>query len=250
MNGREKNFRKVHKYIIKLNHKISAKSADINIADNNKLKDSLLSNFQVDSKVIRYGGDQELKEDDIRKKCFLEKYQFIGESYYISVSRAQVDNNLHLLLETFLELTDLKLVLISNWNVSKYGRVLKQKYINKSNLFLLDAVYDIEELNYLRRNAKVYIHSHSRCGTSPSLVEAMFLKIPIICFDVPTNRETTKGEAYYFHSKEELREIIYLIGEGNNVVGDKMYSIANKEYRWEQIAKMYLEIFQNPSHSN
>jgi len=239
---REK-YSKIERLYVKINHKIAAKFAHVNIADNNELRKSIYKTFKVDSHVIRYGGDHILKTHQ-NTDYLSQKYKFTNSEYYISVSRAQVDNNLHMLLEVFTELNNIKLVLISNWNVSEYGRELKQKYKNNSNIIMLDAIYDLNELNFLRINAKAYIHSHSRCGTAPSLVEAMFINIPIICFDVPTNRETTKEKAVYFSSNDELKEILIEL-EKTNTGNESLYSIALTEYKWEKISEEYLEIFEN-----
>ncbi len=231
------------KFIARLGHKYGAKSARINIADNFLLKDSIKNEFGVDSTVIRYGGDHAIKVYPNDK--LLNKYPFLSEDYYVNVSRAQVDNNLHLVLDAFTNLPDKKLVMVSNWSVSAYGIDLKRKFSNRySNIILLDAVYDTEEINAIRGNAKAYIHSHSYCGTSPSLVEAMCLGLPVLSFDVPANRETTKGKARFFCNSTELgnliKELDYL--EFSNV-GNEMKRIAHKEYTWATISSQYASLF-------
>ena len=226
----------------KFNHGVAARFADINIVDNLLYKKSLKDTFNANSIVIKYGGDHVQKvsfQDEILSK----KYPFIKERYAVSVSRAQLDNNLHIVLEAFEHFNDYKIVLISNWNVSKYGQDLKQKYSNHSNMILLDAIYDQRELDYLRGNAYVYIHSHSRCGTSPSLVEAMCLKQAIVSFDVPINRETTKEEAFFFHDVFSLQKILVLIKEEQlNIIKSKLFSIAMQEYTWEAISQQYRNV--------
>ena len=93
---------------------------------------------------------------------------------------------------------------LSETKVYHFGSIVTRKYKNHPNMILLDAIYDKDELDYLRGNAYIYIHSHSRCGTAPSLVEAMSLENAILSFDVPTNRETTKNEASYFTDSSSL----------------------------------------------
>lgn len=235
----------IQKRWAKFNHQVAAKFADVNIADNRLYQKNLKQFFNADSIVIRYGGDHVTKidSDDAR---FAERYSFVKDKYAISVSRAQLDNNIHVVLEAFELFNNFKLVVVSNWNISKYGKDLKQKYINNSNVILLDAIYDKQELDYLRGNAYVYIHSHSRCGTAPSLVEAMCLKQAIISFDVPTNHETTKGEAIFFHDSNSLKAILKNINaEKINFLKTKMYCIAVEEYSWEKIAWQYKSIINN-----
>jgi glycosyltransferase involved in cell wall biosynthesis len=230
----------------KFNHFVAAKFADVNIADNYLYQKSLKSNFNVDSVVIRYGGDH-VNKDFSNTELLENKYPFVKSTKYaVSVSRAQLDNNIHMVLEAFEDFTDFKIVLISNWNVSKYGLDLKSKYKNNPNIIILDAIYDKLELDYIRGNAYVYIHSHSRCGTAPSLVEAMHLEIPILSLDADTNRETTKNKAVYFSTSSELNKSLCSLDEDlllNNK--QNMHEIAKREYTWAEISKDYSMLFKS-----
>lgn len=225
----------------RLNHCLAAKNATINITDNTLLQKSLLDAFTTDSVIIRYGGDHNHSsniEEDLSSK-----YKFLKEKYYLCVARAQVDNNIHLLINAFKEIDSYPLVIISNWEVSNYGKELLKQHQGHSNLVLLNAIYNIDVLNHIRRNCYLYIHSHSYCGTAPSLVEVMNLNVPIICFDVPTNRETTQNKSVYFRSIKELQHVIQNL-DANQLDNCKksMFEIARKEYTWEQVSKEYSNI--------
>jgi len=226
-----------------INHKYAAKFSNINIVDNNILKESILNNFQTDSIVIRYGGDHVSKVEI--SNDLLNQFPFIKDKYYISVSRAEVDNNIHVLLEAFVEMPTRKLVIISNWEISDYGKILKKKYSEQQNIYLIDAIYDPCKLNALRSNAMIYIHSHAKCGTSPSLVEAINLSLPIISFDVPQNRETLKRNNYFFQNKQELITLINSLTnkECENIRNDSNNLI--QHYTWGIIAHEYAEIFNS-----
>ncbi|GHT09245.1 rhamnosyltransferase [Bacteroidia bacterium] len=240
---REK-YSKFQKNIAKLGHKYAAKFANINITDNNLLQKSILNAFGADSIVIRYGGDHAVKTIPTRE--IIEKYPFLEEEYYVNVSRAQVDNNLHIVLNAFKDIPEKRLVMVSNWNISLYGTELKKEYYNKyPNIILLDAVYEISEINAIRGCAKAYIHSHSYCGTSPSLVEAMCLGLPIFSYDVPTNRETTKGKAYFFKSSEDLKNSILDGGNSLKECSENMKVISENEYTWSKISAQYAELFRS-----
>jgi glycosyltransferase involved in cell wall biosynthesis len=232
----------IQKIWAKFNHRIAAKFADINIADNYLYKQSLKDNFNADSVVIRYGGNH-VNKIDVNHPIFSKKYSFAKEKYAVSVSRAQLDNNIHIVLEAFETFKAFKIVLVSNWSISKYGLDLKEKYSNHPNMILLDAIYDKDELDYIRGNGYVYIHSHSRCGTAPSLVEAMSLENAIVSFDVPTNRETTKNGAMFFSdSSTLLNQLTKLSTEEMNLCKDQMMKIASEKYTWENISKEYRTI--------
>jgi glycosyltransferase involved in cell wall biosynthesis len=236
---------KLQKKWAKFNHHVAAKFADVNIADNSIYQKSLKENFGASSLLIRYGGDHATKYP-IDDRRFKNKYHFIQDDYAVSVSRAQLDNNIHLVLEAFEKFKKFKIVLISNWDISKYGIDLKHKYKDHSNMILLDAIYDKQELDYIRGNGLIYIHSHSRCGTAPSLVESMSLGNAIISFDVPTNRETTQNQAFYFSDPLSLTNLLESISEKEMIENRKeMKRIANENYTWEKIADDYRHLFNS-----
>lgn len=227
----------------RLNHFVAGRFADVNVVDNQAYRRSLKQAFGVDSVVIKYGADhvRGVSRNDER---FSARYSFLPEKYAISVSRAQVDNNLHMVLEAFRNFGSFPLVLVSNWEVSEYGRKLKEEFADCGNVFLLDAIYNTDELNYLRSNACCYVHSHSFCGTAPSLIEAMCLGKAVLAFDVVTNRETTKGNAFFFGTSSELLQLLKSLREEDFVEnGKEMLHIAEKEYRWSVIAEAYFDLF-------
>ena len=93
----------------------------------------------------------------------------------------------------------MNLVLVGNWKNSQYGSSLRLRYGKIKNIIMLDSIYDQNVLNQLRSNCDLYIHGHSAGGTNPSLVEAMCLGLPILCYDVNYNVETTKSALYFKH---------------------------------------------------
>jgi glycosyltransferase involved in cell wall biosynthesis len=224
-----------------INHKIAALYSNFNITDNLPLKKSLLQSFGVESEVIEYGGDHV----NIKNICSnsLKKYPFLFNPYSLCVARAQKDNNLHLLIDAFKDLPEKNLVIISNWSISKYGQELWSKYQGLNNIFLVPAVYDKYELDVIRSNTELYIHSHSQCGTAPSLVEAMNYNIPIICFDVETNRETTEHKSFYYINSKDLKLLISSLSiEERLELKEKLFKIAKNKYTWKNIARKYQKI--------
>lgn len=233
---------KAGRLFLKFSEKMAIKHASFIVADNEYFQDYIRDEYQKDSFLIEYGGDHASHQSVT--PTLLLKYPFLSQNYDVSVSRAQPDNNLHLLLEAYSKTPKRNLVLISNYKSFEYGRNLKIKYASYPNIFMQDAVYDLNELDAIRSNARLYIHSHSFCGTAPSLVEAMHLGLPIIAFDVPTNRYTTEEKALYFKDKEELKLIINNLSSSiETEVSINMKEIAERRYTWRTITDNYASLF-------
>lgn len=218
---------------------ICVKSSDTIIVDNQVLYDYVKKEYNIEAVLAEYGGDHAVYEPISDK--LKQKYPFLLGKYDATVSRAQVDMNIHLVLEAYKAMPERNLVVVSNWHISEYGKKLKNEYQNKySNITLLDAIYDLKILNSIRGNCEIYLHTHSLCGTAPSLTEAMSIKRPVICYDVPTNRATTEGKSYYFNDVESLKLILRnLNSEKIEKLGNEMFEIASRRYTWYRIVQLY-----------
>lgn len=210
------------------------KRADTIILDNEAFFYPLL-NFKSKLLLIEYGGES---SNENYENCDLP-----FEHYDITVSRAQPDMKIHVVLKAY-ENVSRNLVVISNWNKSEYGRNLFKKYNNKfDNIYLHDAVYNKKHLNCLRRKASIYIHSHSLCGTAPSLVEAMSLGLAVLSYDTDTNRFTTENNCLYFSNERDLEVLLNTLeNEHIKRVANNMKRIAENRYDWKIIASKYLNI--------
>lgn len=228
--------------IMRLLMKLGVQNSGYLIADNIGMQKFYKEEYNRDSTMIAYGGDQAQKEAITLN--IAAKYPFLKEKYAVAVARIQSDNNTELLLEAFKE-ARMPLVYIGNWNVNKWAKETRRKYSQYSNLILLDAIYEIHELNQIRSNCFLYIHGHSAGGTNPSLVEAMHLEIPLACYDNDFNNNTTFNKALYFKNINELKKIITETSEGElRKVAKEMKYLASKFYKWEIIAAQYYNLFR------
>jgi glycosyltransferase involved in cell wall biosynthesis len=175
---------------------------------------------------------------------YSEKYSFCKEQYAISVCRIEPENNIHIILSVLSRQSKVRLVIIGNWKQSRYGKVLLRQYAHFAHIYLLDPIYDLEQINILRSNAFFYIHGHSAGGTNPSLVEAMSIGLPIFAYDCTYNRYTTENQCQYWSNPDGLYGLINNIDfDSLKDLGLRMKSIADRRYRWESIAKKYEFLF-------
>ena len=224
---------------------ISIKSSTSIIVDNQVLYDYVIKRYNITPVLAEYGGDHATPAPLL--SLYIEKHPFLQVNYDVTVSRAQKDTNIHIVIEAYKKILHRKIIIISNWDTSDYGIKLKKANINKyKNIILLDAIYDLKMLNAIRSNANVYLHTHSLCGTAPSLVEAMYLGLPIVCFDVPTNRASTENKSFYFKDVQSLISILNILDDKKlALLKDDMYEIAHRRYTWDRIIRIYKEVISS-----
>ena len=228
--------------VLRWSESLVIRNANVIISDNEAIKEYIVETYGRDSILIAYGGDQAVKEQiDENDK---QKYLFLREQFIFTLARIQKDNNIELIIQAYLELPNrrMPLVIIGNWKSSIYGLELRKKYSVAPSVYLLDAIYDQQELNKIRGRARLYVHGHSAGGTNPALVEAMNLNLNIICFDSVYNRYTTENKAKYFSNSTELSELMDDRSRTEN--GNVMKTIANSRYKWSLVINSYYNLFK------
>lgn len=234
------------KKLLKLSEKMAVKYSDIVIGDNKGVIDYIKSEYSKTVKnkrfeLIAYGGDQVSRVQD---DSLFEKYPFCREPYSVTVCRIEPENNVHVILEAFSEMLDKTLVFVGNWEKSEYGRSLKEKFSVCKNIHLLDPIYEPHSVNWLRSNARVYIHGHSAGGTNPSLVEAMNLSLPVLAFDCVYNRATTEEKCLYWKIAEDLQNLMKNKSGKFAEIAREMGETGKRLYSWERIARQYNALYQ------
>lgn len=228
---------------LKYSEKQAVKYGDIIVTDNQGITDYVKDEYGKDSVLIAYGGDHALTVSTNEEKTqILKEYKLKPKDYALAICRIEPENNVHVILEAF-EKAKKKLVFIGNWGKSEYGKTIAEKYRNSPYIHITPAVYDIKKLNVIRSNCNLYLHGHSAGGTNPSLVEAMFFKVPIFAFDCIYNRESTENKANYFSTVDNLVDLIQNSSIDLTLNAKSMSEIANRRYRWETIARQYENLY-------
>jgi len=211
--------------------------ADRIITDNAALQDYAMEEYGIESSLIEYGADHVEVDPNLMDTT---KFPFLINDYAFKVCRIEPENNIHLVLKAFLQTPQIPLIIVGNWKDSVYGKNLLEEYEQVNHFYLLDPIYDPKILNQLRSNCLVYIHGHSAGGTNPSLVEAMYLGLPIIAFDVVYNKVTTEYSSEYFSTSADLIEkVLSLSSTDLSVLGVTMQAIAERRYTWRTISEKY-----------
>ncbi len=222
--------------------KLAVQYAHIDISDNESIQDYTAMRYGSLSQVIEYGADHTLRVTP--QNSDYDVYPFLKKEYAFKVCRIEPENNIDVILESFARTSKMPLVCVGNWENSTYGIELKSQYQHHEQIILLDPIYNQRELDLIRGNASMYIHGHSAGGTNPSLVEAMYLGLPIIAYKVSYNITTTEGKAQYFSSSEELMNVLLtMTRDKRKALGKSMKRIADRRYTWNVIIKKYKFLF-------
>lgn len=168
------------------------------IVDNLALLPFIPVRFHQKCTVISYPGDH------IRRMGI----NHIRTTTALTICRIEPENSIDLLIEGVVKSQITKYTIIGNWSNSTYGSKLKRKWSGETKLNLLDPIYDSELISQFREECEIYLHGHSVGGTNPSLVEMLFYDCRILCYDCSFNRITAGLHAEYFHSSEELHNLI------------------------------------------
>lgn len=235
-------WRSYARWFLKISEKIAVRFADTVIADNKVIQQHVRNSYGKSSELIAYGADHVSALP--LTNAIKQQFPFLQNPYAFSVCRIEPENNIHLILEAFANTSQLPLVLIGNWKANHYGLTLLKQYESVKHLHLLDPIYDPAQLNPIRANCTVYVHGHSAGGTNPSLVEAMYLQLPIMAFDIHYNRETTENNAIYFLDVQQLTHLLNSLETLQlPTIATNMHNIALRRYRWQVIADHYAALF-------
>lgn len=227
------------KWFLRMSELVAVRFSDEVVTDNAVLADYVKLRYGVVAKTIAYGGDHAVSVG----ATVYEPLSRLGE-FGLSICRIEPENNVELILDAVSATPGCSFVFIGNWSSSDYGLRLKRKYSGMEKVWLLDPIYDLGVLRWIRSRASFYVHGHSAGGTNPSLVEMMFFGLPIYCFDCDFNRVTTNGFAAFFGDSVDLQRMIErgLDGEFHNLGSDARLH-AERAYRWHVIAEQYGAIF-------
>jgi hypothetical protein len=131
-------------------------------------------------------------------------YPFLYGKYALMTTPVLPANDIHVILDSFLKFAEYPLVVCGDWNNNAYAEAIYQKYKGYYAIHLLDTVTDQRTLNMLRSNCYVFIDSYYQPNNDPSLIEAMFMQLPILAFASHYNVNLTSGKAMYYRMPTEL----------------------------------------------
>ncbi len=246
-------FNSMVKKLLMINEKMGAFWADRIVADSQGIKEYYDEKYDIKSSFIAYGASvvPQVEWDNEKLPEILRNGVNINPSYWLLVARLEPENNIHTIINGYIESNTKKpLIIVGNFDSPKYEEYIKSivnERAGDKKIFFTGGIYDQDSLNMLRQNCFAYLHGHSVGGTNPSLVEAMAMESLLLAHDNQFNREVCEDSALYFENSDELKNNIDKV-ENNPENYLELKSMAfkrvNKEYTWDKIVGQYHELFK------
>jgi glycosyltransferase involved in cell wall biosynthesis len=199
-------YNKATQYFLTHAEKWGVRYSNYLIADSKGIQAYLLNKYDVNAVFIPYGADIYSPADN--DDSVLQFYSLLSGEYDLLIARFEPENNIETVLKSYAKLKERNLVLIGNYANTVFGRRMFKEYGACPNINFAGANYNVEQLNSLRYNSRLYLHGHSVGGTNPSLLEAMACSSLVCAHNNQFNKHVLGNDAFYFNSSEDLTSII------------------------------------------
>jgi glycosyltransferase involved in cell wall biosynthesis len=222
--------------------RLSAKYADVLVADSQAIGDIWHEKFAVASRFIPYGGE-------IARTHTSQRIEVLGlesEQYVLAVARLIPENNVELLLDA-LDCGDVTapVVVVGSATATSPLEQRLRDLDRRGVVKWLGHVSDQELLLELWGQCGVYVHGHSVGGTNPALLQALGAGAPTLALDTVFNREVIQDDEQLFpHQANELAaRIKALLADPASRARfrERGQAIVYDRYSWPDVISGYLD---------
>lgn len=250
-------FNRVERWLLKINHIMAIKFADIVIADSKEMMSYVDEKYQAKTTYLSYGIQPPKKIPwnwkNLKKLTNYTGKKLIPGNYFLVVARLEPENNILTIIEGFVKANlTTPLVVLGDFTSKEYQKQIEDVIDSNitRDIYFLGSIYDEELLNMLRQNCLAYLHGHSVGGTNPSLLEAAISKNIIIAHNNAFNREVCKENAIYFNNSEDLKSQLELVDKSPqkySKIKINIHKSVKNEYSWEKISNGYENLLNSVS---
>ena len=223
--------------------KLAINHSDFLISDSVGIQDYIWKQYNKTSEFIAYGATLFDCPDFSKMPPNVES----PYTYDLVIARMEPENNVEVIIKGYLKKeTGRKLLLVGNYEGTKFGQYLYENYSNYQSINFLGSIYDMATLNNLRYYSNLYFHGHSVGGTNPSLLEAMASNCCIVAHDNVFNKSILDHDAFYFSNEDQVAQFLDL-DKQLETISIKIENNRNKIsrlYDWEVINTSYLDFIK------
>jgi len=232
----------VIKWFTKYSEKIALRFSDIVVSDNIGIQNYYQNTYKKHTKFFPYGADM-VNSFDVD---YLKKYDVKPFQYYLIIARLEPENNIELMIQSYLESRVEEPILIIGSVNNSFGKKIKDRYKLEKVIFL-GGIYEKSIIDSLRHYAKIYLHGHSVGGTNPSLLEAMASSCLIVAHNNEFNKSVLGDTGLYFKNEEELIKLFIKLKASFPERQRMIQTNTNKIeliYKWDKITAEYADFFK------
>lgn len=247
-------FNLLERWLLKINHDMATVFADKIIVDAQAMKNYVDKKYLDKTSYLSYGIDVPKRVTwNGESLKLLKTYTSIEISpgdYYLAVARLEPENNIHIIIDAFIQAEiSIPLLIVGDFTSEDYKEDIEAiaEECTQPGVIFLGSIYNQKLLDMLRQNCCAYIHGHSVGGTNPSLLEAAISRNIIIAHDNQFNREVCGTSAVYFKNEIELSrkmKSVYKHQQSYLKLKDDVYYRVKNNYLWDRITEGYLSLFQ------
>jgi len=130
----------------------------------------------------------------------------------------------------------------------EYGLQLQQRAQNLDIRFV-DIIKDKILLMAFLKHARAFVFPSYHEGMSNMLLEAVSVKVPVVCSDISGNRQAfSEDEVFFFRSGDVsslASRLEYVLDHADEAsrVAEKGYQKVYSEYNWDSLSRRYAEIY-------
>jgi len=143
----------------------------------------------------------------------------------------------------------IKCILVGDGEDRKYFEELAREYNLSDSVIFMGRVGD-GELFWLYKNSDIFVLPSLSEGLPTTILEAMYLGLPVVATDIPGVRDHFKEIAILVPPKDEraLANAILAIIENENVakqLSNAGRKLVEERYTWDKVAKEYEKLYNN-----
>ncbi len=228
------------KTFLKISERLAVRWSGTPIADNPGISQYIQQKYNVSPKLLSYGV---CIPEETSPHSPLALSGFEPNNYGLAIARMEPENQIELIIQAFLQAK--KPLIVVGGLTSKYAKDLFKRYHNQSSILFMGPLYHDPSLQWLRKNARIYVHGHSVGGTNPSLLQAMASGCTIVAHNNEFNRFTLDNAGFYFNDQKQLQQQIENLWDFQSTKGHMAKERASELFSWEKVTDGYVELIES-----
>ena len=236
--------------------KYSIKKADIVTTVSNSVKMEIEKLFPKAKNIIVLPNGIELnKHSNNINLALTQKYLIDKKKIFLFVGTVEKRKNLSILIEAFIKLKEkydlgsYKLVLAGRPGIGydDYKKLIDNSCCSKD--IITTGFISNEEREWLYENAAAYVFPSVYEGFGIPQLECMAHHLPLICSDIPTNREISGDYGLFFDLNDteslvkQMKKIVD--GEYDYEVRAKVADAVVERFKWDNVVHEFIKAYED-----